>query len=76
MAFVHGICCLGNMVSSSKYSVYLSALDTPRCNMSYIGLFSFLASLEEGTIEVNTANAHRIEKPQGKRAETLPFCAN
>lgn len=41
MAFVCGICCPGNMVSSRKYSVYLSTLDTPRCNMCYIGLSVF-----------------------------------
>lgn len=29
-----------------KYRVYLSTLDAPHCSMSYMGLFSFPASLE------------------------------
>ena len=61
MDFVCGICCLGNMVSSRKYRVHLSTLDTPHCNMSYIGLFSFLASLEGETIKVNIANTQDRE---------------
>lgn len=56
MAFVCGICCLGNVVSYRKYYIYLSTLDNLHCNTSYIGQFSFLASLEGETIEVNIAN--------------------
>lgn len=56
VAFVCGICCLGNMVSSRKYSMYLSTLNTLRCDMSYIGLFGFLALLEGGTIKVSAEN--------------------
>jgi len=46
-----------------------------RCNISYIGLFSFFASLE-GEPWKWTLRIRMIEKPQGKRAEKLPFCAN
>lgn len=55
MAFVCCICCLGNTVSPRKSIVYLSTLNTLHCNMSYIGLFGFLALLG-GTIKLSAEN--------------------
>lgn len=75
VARVCDICCLGNMVLSRKYSLYLSTLDTQGCNVSYIGLFAFLALLEGGTIQVS-AGSTQDRKATRKRSVTLSICTN
>jgi len=61
VAFVSGICCLGNMVSSGKYSVYLSTLDTPTLQYKLYWSVFFLCIPRRGTMKVNTANTHDRE---------------
>lgn len=71
VACVCDICCLGNVVLSTKYSLCLSTLVTQSCNVSYIGLFAFLALLEGGTIKVSSGSTQDRKATEEEICDTL-----